>query len=104
MIKQFEEVAAVRGYDKDTFSPCAPDGKPRPLGVFDYEGVYDGFITLGAKKYAYEKGGKCAVTVSGLSKKAPIQDLSEFVKGKSGGRIQADGQWLHIYQICLISQ
>ena len=85
VVKKFEEVAAVRGYDKGTFAPCAPDGKPRPLGIFDYEGVYEGFITLGAKKYAYEKNGKCAVTVSGLSKKAPIKDLSEFVKGKIWG-------------------
>lgn len=39
------------------------------LGVWEYEGTYDKFKTLGAKKYCVEKNGKSTVTVAGLSKK-----------------------------------
>lgn len=39
------------------------------MGVFEYEGIYDKFITQGAKRYAYEIDGKMGVTVSGVSKK-----------------------------------
>jgi hypothetical protein len=38
------------------------------MGVFEYEGTYDRFITQGAKRYAYEKGGKMSITVSGVVK------------------------------------
>lgn len=43
-------------------------GIPHYMGVFEYEGKYDRFITQGAKRYAYEMNGKMGVTVSGVSK------------------------------------
>lgn len=43
-------------------------GCPHYMGVFEYECTYDRFITQGAKRYAYEMGGKMGVTVSGVSK------------------------------------
>lgn len=49
---------------------CAVDarGKTHYMGVFEDEGVYDRFITWGAKKYAYEQNGKIGITVSGVVK------------------------------------
>lgn len=47
-------------------------------GVYEYDGYIDRFITLGAKKYAYEKGEKLYVTVSGVSK-------GDKNKGRPGG-------------------
>lgn len=44
-------------------------GIPHYMGVFEFEGTYDKFITQGAKRYAYIKNGKMGVTVSGVSKK-----------------------------------
>lgn len=44
-------------------------GNPHYMGVFEYECTYDRFITQGAKRYAYEIGGKMGITVSGVSKK-----------------------------------
>lgn len=38
------------------------------LGRFDYEGTYDEFKTLGAKKYCYKKNGKYYLVVAGLPK------------------------------------
>lgn len=43
--------------------------KGKQIGVWDDEGVYDRFKTLGAKRYAVEKDGKFNITVSGLNKK-----------------------------------
>lgn len=40
----------------------------KPLGVWDYEGKYDYFKTLGAKRYMYYKDGKYQLTLAGLSK------------------------------------
>lgn len=39
------------------------------MGVYEDEGIYDEFITLGAKRYAFSKNGKIYLTVSGVSKK-----------------------------------
>ena len=38
-------------------------------GVYELDGIYDAFISQGAKKYAYEEGGKIHITVSGVGKK-----------------------------------
>lgn len=48
--------------------PCTPKGKKAYLGVWDYEGMYNKFKTLGAKRYIVEKGDKLEITISGLSK------------------------------------
>lgn len=57
-------------------------GNPHYMGVFEYEGTYDKFISQGAKRYAYIKGScpysatcemfprcKMGITVSGVSKR-----------------------------------
>lgn len=46
-----------------------PHGIIHYMGVYENEGVYQEFITLGAKRYAYRKNGKIDLTVSGVSKK-----------------------------------
>lgn len=50
-------------------------GKTHYLGVYEYEGKYDRFITLGAKKYAYEKDGKLYITIAGVNKKKGAVEL-----------------------------
>lgn len=42
-------------------------GNRHYMGVFEYEGTYDRFITCGAKRYAYEMDGHMSITVSGVS-------------------------------------
>lgn len=53
------------------------------LGRFDYEGTYDEFKTLGAKKYCYKKNGKIVLTVAGLPKSTEynIEDVDDFKCG-----------------------
>lgn len=51
--------------------PKTIKGLEKPLGVWDYDGHYSKFKTLGAKRYINEKdNGELAITVCGLSKKA----------------------------------
>lgn len=45
------------------------------MGTWDYEGMYDSFKTLGAKKYAFRKNDKIGLTVSGLDKQKGAQEI-----------------------------
>lgn len=54
-----------------------------PIGVWDWEGYYDRFKTLGAKRYAFVRNGNFGYTVSGLPKaKKASQVQSIERKGK----------------------
>ncbi len=44
------------------------NGHRHYIGLFEQDAYYDRFITQGAKRYAYEKGGHLGVTVSGVTK------------------------------------
>lgn len=52
-------------------------GKRHYMGVFEFEGQYDNFITLGAKKYAYEQDGELHITVSGVNKVKGAEELKD---------------------------
>lgn len=75
-------------FDWDKLAPKDKEGNRIILGVFDDEGKYERFITMGAKKYAFEKYNKegelkLGVTVSGVPKeKAPevLGSLENFNK------------------------
>lgn len=50
-------------------------GETHYLGVYEYEGKYDRFITLGAKKYAYDINGKTGITIAGVNKIKGAEEL-----------------------------
>lgn len=60
-----------------------PNGKRHYMGVFESEDVpgagckFERFVSLGAKRYAFERGGsgELGITVSGVSKKAGAAEL-----------------------------
>mgnify|MGYP000852135436 FL=1 len=67
-------------------------GKVHYLGVFEEEGEYDKFITMGAKKYCTEKDGEIKLTVAGVNKEKGAEELGTidnfrkgFVFKKAGG-------------------
>lgn len=65
--------------------PKTKDGIEKPLGVWDYDGHYTRFKTLGAKRYMTEKVNKrgeleVGITVAGLSKKDAMKYISEQAK------------------------
>ena len=55
-----------------------PAGHKHYLGVYENEGTYKRFITMGAKKYAYEDAaGELHITVAGVSKNKGAQELAQ---------------------------
>lgn len=65
-----KQLKTLEYYDLDTslLSPKTVKGESKPLGVWDFEGHYTRFKTLGAKRYLYEEDGQLYLTVAGLSK------------------------------------
>ena len=54
------------------------NGKKYYLGLYDYEGTYKKFITLGAKKYAYiDQDDQLHITVAGCGKSKGAKELAE---------------------------
>lgn len=61
--------------------PKTIKGIEKPLGVWDYEGTYKRFKTLGAKRYIYEDDkGELHITISGVSKKSGVKYLKTKFK------------------------
>lgn len=59
LMKEAEEAGAY-AFDKH--------GNKVYMGIFENEGYYDRFCTLGAKKYCFEKDGKFKITIAGVNK------------------------------------
>lgn len=55
--------------------PKTIKGKEKPLGVWDDEGIYNRFKTLGAKRYMTERNGEIEITIAGVSKKTGVKYL-----------------------------
>lgn len=101
-----EKLQAACTYHKIDFERCRPStikGVPKLLGVWDFEGVYTRFKTLGAKRYMIQKPAALTVdgvtydyslTVSGVNKYAAIPYLLQTY-GESG-IFDAFNDYLHL--------
>lgn len=67
MIDLLQKSLIFHSIDIDAINPKDRNGKPHTLGVWTYEGMYDYFKTLGAKRYMTQTNGKIKITISGLS-------------------------------------
>lgn len=65
------------GFDESYIAPLNNKGKPKQLGIWDFDGTYSEFKTLGAKRYMVhyaddnrnvDNSGRYNLTVSGLNK------------------------------------
>ena len=54
----------------NALAPFDQEGERHHIGIFEVDGRYSNFKTLGAKRYIVEKDGHLKITVSGLSKNA----------------------------------
>lgn len=63
------------GLDYSYIAPKTIKGVEKPLGVWDDEGEYSRFRTLGAKRYITEHDGHVSITVSGVNKKYAVPYL-----------------------------
>ena len=70
-------------------------GKLHHIGIYEYEGMYRSFKTLGAKKYVYEDQEGLHITIAGVNKQigaAELADIQNFDLGfkfKEAGGLQA---------------
>lgn len=82
---KLSKAANFYGINPKVFSPLNRKGKPKPLGVWDYEGKLDKFKTLGAKRYIYQQGGHWNLTVAGVNKtKARDYLVENFADPRDG--------------------
>lgn len=76
--KVMAEIALSADYHRvplDQFSPLNIKGKKKTIGLWDYEGTYDIFKTLGAKRYCYMSSDGFHVTIAGANKKKAAEYL-----------------------------
>ena len=88
IIKEYNEfvkrkinfVSKILDIPIEKFEPTDSVGNKHMLGLFESDGIYDEFITQGAKKYAVKIGDKIKITVAGVPKKGAkvLNNLSEF--------------------------
>lgn len=92
MMYKLKKSSEYYNLDLKLYMPSTIENVVKPLGVFDYEGTYSLFKTLGAKRYIYHDGKKLHLTCAGLSKsdgldymikkyKEPIKVIEHFSKG-----------------------
>lgn len=72
--KKIRDCLNYYNIDINEASPMNKEGERKPIGIWDFEGVYDTFKTLGAKRYMVKKFDKklnkkiLEITIAGVSK------------------------------------
>lgn len=75
--KRLEIACKYHGFDVSRVKPKTVKGVEKPLGVWDDDGVYDVFKTLGAKRYMYLENNKLHITLAGSNKKMTAEYLQK---------------------------
>lgn len=75
IIEKIQKAMKFHGIDFSRTCPENIKGEVKQIGIWEDEGVYSRFKTLGAKRYMTEKKGKISLTVSGLNKKKTVPYL-----------------------------
>ena len=65
-------------FDRKLLSPKTKEGHIKTIGVWDFEGTYTRFKTLGAKRYLTQEGDELSLTVAGLSKQNGLDYMREL--------------------------
>lgn len=72
-------MAKNKDIDIKRLSPKTIEGVEKPIGVWDYDGHYKRFKTLGAKRYLVEyDNGNLELTVAGLSKRNGVEYMKKI--------------------------
>lgn len=75
---KLEKMCEYYHIDKNKLKPKTIKGKEKMIGIWDYEGTYTHFKTLGAKRYLVEENdGSLYLTVAGLGKKCGMEYMKE---------------------------
>lgn len=88
IISKIRKMCEYYKLDYSMFEPKTIKGVKKPIGVWDDDGEYRRFKTLGAKRYLVEEDGEYELTVSGLNKdkaiKYMVQQGDVFKQFKDG--------------------
>ena len=88
IVKKMELMCDFYKLDKKLLKPKTKDGVEKVLGIWDFEGNYKKFKTLGAKRYLLEVESdseipKMEITVAGLSKQNGLNYMLEVCENDS---------------------
>ena len=75
IIRKCTECLNSHGLDPAMLAPKNQKGVEKQIGIWDYEGRYDYFKTLGCKRYLTYKDGEYDLTCAGLPTKAGLDAL-----------------------------
>ena len=75
IIRKCTECLNSHGLDPAMLAPKNKNGEVKQIGIWDYEGKYDYFKTLGCKRYLTYKDGEFDLTCAGLPTKAGLDAL-----------------------------
>lgn len=84
IISKMTEMCKYYKFDESLLHPKTKDGTVKTLGIWDYEGTYNLFKTLGAKRYMMTTEKGVQITVAGLSKQNGVKYMLE----QSGGNVE----------------
>lgn len=88
--EKIKKCLAYHKMDPGLSVAVTPSGKRKALGVWEYEGMYSHFKTLGAKRYMVEEentktgGKKISITVSGINKREAVP----YIVAKTAGPLR----------------
>lgn len=84
VINKINAMCNFYNLDPNIFNPSTIKGEKKQLGVWDFEGVYKKFKTLGAKRYLVLKDGELELTCAGLPKKSGLEYMKKQGKTIDG--------------------
>lgn len=108
ILKKLETALNYHGLPLDSMKPKTIKGIEKPLGVWDFDGFYKEFKTLGAKRYIVNHDDNILITVCGLSKKSGKEYIAKqtnpFDFFNSGMYVDSEhtGKMTHTYIDCEI--
>lgn len=94
VLEQIAQSSEYHNIPISKYMPIDSNGIEHPIGVFEDEGTYDRFRSLGAKKYIYEQGGNTKYVVAGLIKR-PEHNIT--VDNFADGMIVPNARMIHWY-------
>lgn len=80
VIKALKEACDFHEVDFSMTKPKNIKGEEKQLGIWEFEGVYDEFMTLGAKRYMWRQGDRWNLTVAGVNKISGMKYLRELAE------------------------
>ena len=81
-LEDLQALSARMNISMDYIAPRNPKGSQKFLGVWENEGTYTRFKTLGAKRYMVEENGQLKLTVAGTNKKSTLDYIKRQALAK----------------------